>query len=188
MPIKKPKPGFTLVELLIVITIIGLLAAIAVLLINPLEKMRRARNAIRLNDISFIARALEAHYIIYGSFPEEHWYDTSRGCTTTDPGVDWWEDVAFDNDWSDGSVDCVGETLDIQLSSDPIPKDPINKDYQVYGYNAVRTPSGPQNRPYIGYSIEAFFEGKGTYRICGGDFQGTWMDSETFCGISNPLP
>ena len=44
--------GFTLVELLVVIAIVAILAAVVVLIINPLELTRRGRDAARLTDLS----------------------------------------------------------------------------------------------------------------------------------------
>lgn len=50
--------GFTLVELLIVIAIISILAAVVVLIINPLELMRRGRDAQRIKDLDNIAQVI----------------------------------------------------------------------------------------------------------------------------------
>lgn len=50
--------GFTLVELLIVIAIIAILAAVVVLIINPLELTRRSRDAARLTDLANLQQAI----------------------------------------------------------------------------------------------------------------------------------
>lgn len=52
------KKGFTLVELLVVIAIIGVLAAVVVLVINPLELTRRSRDAARLTDLANLQQAI----------------------------------------------------------------------------------------------------------------------------------
>lgn len=52
------KRGFTLVELLVVIAIIGVLAAVVVLVINPLELTRRSRDAARLTDFANLQQAI----------------------------------------------------------------------------------------------------------------------------------
>ncbi len=44
--------GFTLVELLVVIAIIAILAAVVLLIINPLELTRRGRDSVRLADMA----------------------------------------------------------------------------------------------------------------------------------------
>ena len=50
--------GFTLVELLVVIAIIGVLAAVVVLVINPLELLRRSRDSTRLKDLDNLQQAI----------------------------------------------------------------------------------------------------------------------------------
>lgn len=55
---KKTAQGFTLVELLVVIAIIAILAAIVVLIINPLELLRRSRDAARLTDLANLQQAI----------------------------------------------------------------------------------------------------------------------------------
>ena len=63
------KSGFTLVELLMVVAIIGVLAAVLVVAINPLQQMKKARDAGRLSDMAQIVRALEWYLVGYGRFP-----------------------------------------------------------------------------------------------------------------------
>jgi len=55
---KKNWRGFTLLELLLVIAILAILGLIVVLLMNPVELMRQARDSNRLSDLSTIDRAL----------------------------------------------------------------------------------------------------------------------------------
>lgn len=52
------KEGFTLVELLIVIAIIAILAAVVVLIVNPIELTRRGRDAARLTDLANLQQAI----------------------------------------------------------------------------------------------------------------------------------
>lgn len=59
--------GFTIVELLIVIVVIGILAAITIVAYNGIQT--RARNAQRLSDMSTITKALEIYKIQTGSYP-----------------------------------------------------------------------------------------------------------------------
>ena len=54
----KTARGFTLVELLVVIAIIAILAAVIVLIINPLELTRRGRDAARLTDLANLQQAI----------------------------------------------------------------------------------------------------------------------------------
>jgi prepilin-type N-terminal cleavage/methylation domain-containing protein len=55
---KRSTRGFTLVELLVVIAIIAILAAVVVLIINPLELMKRSRDAARLTDLANLQQAI----------------------------------------------------------------------------------------------------------------------------------
>jgi len=53
------KKGFTLVELLVVVAILGILAAILILAINPAEAQRKSRDATRLSDLATIRQAID---------------------------------------------------------------------------------------------------------------------------------
>lgn len=61
------KRGFTIVELLIVIVIIAILAAITIVAYNGVQK--RARDSKRQSDVNVIVKALELYYADKGSFP-----------------------------------------------------------------------------------------------------------------------
>ncbi len=58
--------GFTLVELLIVIAIIAVLAALIFVALNPLQRFRDARNAKRKQDIISIADAIRLYQVSHG--------------------------------------------------------------------------------------------------------------------------
>lgn len=51
--------GFTLIELLIVIAIISTLATVLVVIVNPAEMTRKARDSRRISDLSTIKRAID---------------------------------------------------------------------------------------------------------------------------------
>ncbi len=54
--------GFTLVELLIVIAIIGVLAVVVLVAINPVEQLAKTRDAGRLSTVTQVGHALQAYY------------------------------------------------------------------------------------------------------------------------------
>lgn len=63
----KESKGFTIVELLIVIVVIGILAAISIIAYNNVQQ--KARDSQRAQDIKTIAKALEMYYLDHGSYP-----------------------------------------------------------------------------------------------------------------------
>ena len=65
------KKGFTLVELLIVIGLLGAIALIVIAAINPIEQANRARDARFKADGSQLLSAIERYYASRSSFPWE---------------------------------------------------------------------------------------------------------------------
>ncbi len=63
----KRTKGFTIVELLIVIVVIGILAAIVIVAYNGVQQ--RARDSRRQNDVQSLTQALELYYLDNGQYP-----------------------------------------------------------------------------------------------------------------------
>jgi general secretion pathway protein G len=63
----KQQRGFTIVELLIVIVVIGILAALVIVTFSGIQQ--RARNTERQTDINAIQGHLEAYYADEGAYP-----------------------------------------------------------------------------------------------------------------------
>jgi prepilin-type N-terminal cleavage/methylation domain-containing protein len=129
----KNKLGFTLVELLIVIAIIGILATAAVVNLRTLKS--KARDVRRLSDITQIRKALEVYNYGEGAYPGAH-------CTGLVGLVDclsW----ASNNDWIPGL--------------DPMPKDPLNMtgdDGVYYRYLYQIIADNPKNHYLLYYNLE----------------------------------
>lgn len=66
----KSSLGFTLVEILIVIVIVGILTAGAISVINPLDQLQKAHDAKRKSDLTQVQKALELYSNDVGSYPE----------------------------------------------------------------------------------------------------------------------
>lgn len=61
--------GFTLVELLIVIALLGVIATIVIAAINPIEQANKARDAGYKNDASEMVSAVQRYYASESNFP-----------------------------------------------------------------------------------------------------------------------
>jgi len=111
----KTKNGFTIVELLIVIVVIGILAAITIVAYNGIQS--RARDTQRASDISVINKALELYRVNNGQYP----YPTPAG-----------SDGGWESSWADPNF---MEYLEISKK----PLDPTNNSsyrYRYYKYGA----------------------------------------------------
>lgn len=87
----KQRKGFTLVELLVVISIIGLLSTLAVVALN--QARVRARDVKRLSDIKQVQTALELYYADAGAYPVE-----ASAITLGDDTHDVLTEDGFEND------------------------------------------------------------------------------------------
>ncbi|MNQ41770.1 Type II secretion system protein G precursor [compost metagenome] len=67
MGTKQKQPGFTIVELLIVIVVIGILAAITITAYNGIQQ--RGRDAERTSDVKQLKKALEMFYAEKNYYP-----------------------------------------------------------------------------------------------------------------------
>ncbi len=81
--------GFTIVELLIVIVVIAILAAISITVFSGVQK--RARDSKRVSDMQIIVKALEMYKIRNGDYPNSgsmtgtaSWEVSSDGSSATD--------------------------------------------------------------------------------------------------------
>ena len=67
MSINNKNRGFTIVELLIVIVVIGILAAITIVAFNGIQQ--RARNTMRVNEVKQYQTLLMSYKATYGEYP-----------------------------------------------------------------------------------------------------------------------
>lgn len=100
--IVKKNKGFTIIELLIVIVVIGILAAITIVAYNGIQQ--RARNAQVTSGVNAYVKAIESHKVVKGEYP------TVSGCLGAN--------YPSNNCWTTGgsATWSVNATLDSQLS------------------------------------------------------------------------
>jgi general secretion pathway protein G len=145
----KKQRGFTLLELLVVIAIIGILVTIAIVAINPVQRLKEARDAVRMADIRNIALALNAYNVDNGHFPKETGCDSSRG-QAGGTACNWWPvgdhihtpiPPPGQSDWASGPAytDYIKDQL-VPKYIGYMPKDPINNDEYFYSYEPRNDP------------------------------------------------
>lgn len=117
----KKQTAFTLVELLIVIIVIAILAAISIVAYNGIQE--RARDSQRTNDIAAIAKALEMYYLHHGRYP-----GISNGAVATINGG--WSTTA-DSSWQ--RLSDALESYATGIGRDPVSTPGAN--VQDSGYN-----------------------------------------------------
>jgi len=85
--IKKISSGFTLLELLIVIGILGVLSVALVFVLNPSESLKKARDSQRISDLTTLKKAIEI-YKTNVRYPKLAGADNT-GCKGTALTADW---------------------------------------------------------------------------------------------------
>jgi prepilin-type N-terminal cleavage/methylation domain-containing protein len=110
---KKQKRGFTLLEILLVIALIGILASIVLVAINPNNQLAQARNTVRFDDITEVNQALENYFVANRAYPV--------GITTS------YQDICPVG----VTTNCVNLSALVPTYMPAIPKDPTGGNYQV---------------------------------------------------------
>jgi type II secretion system protein G len=62
--------GFTLIEMIVVIGILGVLSALLFTIVNPIGQFRKANDTRRKSDLAQLQRALEQYYQDHGQYPK----------------------------------------------------------------------------------------------------------------------
>jgi len=130
------RSAFTLIELLIVIAILGILAAAVLVAINPGKRTAQARDAQRKSAIGSIANALIGYYTLSGKFPDEVTCDSSKG---TMGGAGDCRNVVGGGSWrtfSGGAANSYvyNSIVDTQGFLKSLPHDPLNDLTHYYRY------------------------------------------------------
>ena len=86
MTLKRKQEGFTIVELLIVIVVIGILAALVITTFTGIQQ--KARDTERTTDVKAIHGQVEAYYAQNGSYPGLAELNSSSWRSTNMKGLD----------------------------------------------------------------------------------------------------
>ncbi len=135
---KKSNRGFTLLELLVVVALIGILLALAAVSFSQAQK--KSRNAKRQSDIQKISLSLEDY------FGDHHKYPTQLSCLT--------------------GTDNTCEVPNDKVYVDPVPVDPQTNAAYSYCPNLSACLASPPTSSYQGYTLTATLEGTpSTYTV-----------------------
>ena len=125
--------GFTLIEILLVIAIMAILAAIVIVAINPAKQFGEAQNAQRSNDVRAILDAVIQYSLDNdGSLP--------GGITTATDCLTGGADICA------ADTSCEGTSLDELISNrkylTELPEDPTNQYSSILGYSIMKNSNG----------------------------------------------
>lgn len=87
--------GFSLIEVLVVIGILGILAAATIALIDPIGQNQKSKDARRISDLKQIQTGLELYRSDVGSYPTSQSWLTGGG-SLSQGGIDYIKTVPKD--------------------------------------------------------------------------------------------
>jgi type IV pilus assembly protein PilA len=135
LPTKDENRGFTLIEILVVIGIIAILAAVVLIAINPARQFAQANDSQRESNVNAILNAV-------GQYMADNQGDiTALNITSGDPEADAWDGI--NNDDVDDFCEMIVPTYMAALPVDPISGDeaPVEvgdcDDYET-GYEIIQ--------------------------------------------------
>ena len=138
--------GFTLVEILIVVAIIGILASVALVGLGPVQK--RGRDARRISDLREAQSAIELYYSKCGYYPGTA--QASSPCGSFSPITTWAQLITT----------LTGSSLGVSR----IPNDPSSGKFYYYGSTdgstyVVGANLEDKNNPVLNDDIDGTVEG-----------------------------
>jgi prepilin-type N-terminal cleavage/methylation domain-containing protein len=144
--LKKRESGFTIVELLIVIVVIGLLAALVITTYSGIQA--KARNSKRQTDVQSVQTQVEAYFAQNGHYPSFADLSSSSWLTTNMKSMD-------QGALHDPSASGTGLTVSLTAGS---------KVYQYAPLNSGGTSCESDDTTCATYTLTATLEGGGTYQ------------------------
>ena len=155
--------GFTLIEVMVVVAIIGILAA--VVLVTVSEVRAKSRDSTRISDVDQIELAIEQYILDNGAPPRANTYGEAA------PGNggywDGWWDISTGDENGDGDFFMDFLVDDEYFSRSPV--DPINEHTGANPGNVRQT-----GNFYVYFLVNAGYAYQGG-PSCANDNQGVWM-------------
>lgn len=125
----KRKEGFTLIEILLVIALIAILAAIVIVAVNPARQLGQAQDAQRQSDVKTILDAV-GQYTIDNSGTLPSGIPTGATCETNGQDI------------CKADASCEGVSLDVLLTNrtylTALPEDPTAATSDTTGYRIMQ--------------------------------------------------
>lgn len=153
MTLKRKQQGFTIVELLIVIVVIGILAALVITTFTGIQQ--KARDTERTTDIKAIHGQVEAYYAQNGSYPGLAELNSASWRSTNMKGLD--AEALKDPKFQTG-LSCKDGSNNPQLASSPSTGCYGYAVFQTDGSTACTTAAGDCAK----YTLTANLEAGGT--------------------------
>jgi len=130
----KTQKGFTLIEILIVIGIIAILAAVVIVAINPARQFAQARNAQRSSNVNTILNAINQYMVENnGTLPANITTTATEICATGGTGC-----ADATPDLIDLSVLTTNEQYLVSIPVDPSCPDACDSVNDGIGYTVVK--------------------------------------------------
>jgi len=144
--LKKRESGFTIVELLIVIVVIGILAALVITTYSGIQA--KARNSKRQTDVQSVQTQVEAYFAQNGHYPSFADLSSSSWLTTNMKSMD---QSALHDPSASGTGLTVSQTAGTNT-------------YQYAPLNSGGTSCESDDTTCATYTLTATLEGGGTYQ------------------------
>lgn len=190
MTIRQSKLGFTLVEILVVVGVLGALAAVVFLVINPAERLKQARDSTRMLDIASLKTALQLYLTEGGSLGTSgKTYisipDSNSNCSGLSlPNGSWNCASSTNYKKTDGSgwipVNFNSLSTNSPISALPVdPKNNASTSYYTYSTdgNGFVVSAVPESSKYRNdqNALKAFTAAGGSNKLIGGNFPEGWV-------------
>jgi len=137
--------GFTMIELLIVIAVLGVLAVAVLSAINPIEQINRGRDTGSRSDSEQLLSAIDRYYTTQELYP----WQTKAGAPADEP-LDW---QVVDSTWTDGTTAVLTKLStggSAELKESFITRISALADaYKMYVHHSVNVNPQNQNSTYV---------------------------------------